>query len=232
MTQEEILQMVSHNLKYNAYVYNQLSTLTDTWNGEYKIEYLYDTIPDNSLLFMVPNYSSLPTGIVNDTDGVEYQTTYVEANKLIIRYLIGTYTDEHGNKRGRYSSKTYKIYVEAPEGSMRLAGEGDIIAHRLAMFRFIKGDEDTVILINSPIYNSVNLSSLTVTNKASFYSRPVIVDPITKDEIPLATNTDLLALTNRVEKLESKFQYGTQDAEDALLDADVGTIYIQVEEGE
>jgi hypothetical protein len=224
--------MVSHNLKYNAYVYNQLSALTDTWNGDYKIEYLYEKIPDNSLLFMVPKYSSLPTGIPNDTDGEEYSTTYVDSNKLTIRYLIGTRTDEHGNKRGVYNSKVYKIYVEAPEGSMRLAGEGDIIANRLAIFRFIKGDKDSVILTNSPIYNSVSLSNLTVTNKATFYSRPVILDPITKDEIPLATNTDLLSLTKRVEKLENKFQYGTEDAENALIDADVGTIYIQVEEGE
>jgi len=225
MTQEEILQLVSNNLKYNAYVYNQLSTLVDTWDGDYKIEYLYESIPDNSLLFMVPKYSSLATVRTDD------ETTPIEANKLTIRYLIGTKVID-GVKRGVYSSKSYKIYVESPEGTMTLATIGDIIAHRLAIFRFIKGDTDSVILVNSPLYNSVSLSTLTVTNKAAFYQRPVIVDKITGAEVPLATNTDLLALTKRVETLENKFQYGTEDAEDALVDAEVGTIYIQVEEGE
>lgn len=226
MTQEEILQLVSHNLKYSAYVYNQLSTLADNWDGNYKIEYLHERIPDNSLIFMVPKYSSLPTVYSEDS------VSPIDSNKLTIRYLISTRIDEDGIKRGVYSFKTYKIYVENPEGTLTLATRGDIIAHRLAIFRFIQGDDDSVILINSPLYNSVSLSTLTVTNRAAFYTRPVLIDKATGAEIPMATNTDLLALTKRVETLENKFQYGTIDAEEALADAEVGTIYIQVEEGE
>ena len=224
MTQEELLNLVSNNLKYSAYVYNQLSTLSETWNGDYKIEYLYDKVAPNSLVFLVPKHSSLPT--VYSEDSVEP----IEANTLTIKFLIGT-QEINGVKRGVYSSKTYKIYVETPEGRLTLATRGDIIANRLAMFRFIQGDNDSVILINSPLYNSISLSTLAVTNKATFYTVPVIVDKVTKAEIPIATNTDLLALEERVKKLENKFQYGTIDAENALMDADVGTIYIQVEEG-
>ena len=40
MTQEEILRLISNNLKYSAYVYTQLNTVGN-WNGDYKIEYLY-----------------------------------------------------------------------------------------------------------------------------------------------------------------------------------------------
>ena len=225
MTQEEILQLISRNTKYNTYVYTQLSTLADKWDGDYKIEYLYEQIPDNTLIFMVPKYSSLSTVYSEDSPSP------VAANTLTIRYLTGT-REENGVLKGVYSYKSYKIYVENPEGTLTLATNGDIIAHRLAMFRFIQGDNDSVILINSPLYNSVSLSTLTVTNKAAFYTRPVLIDSETKDEIPLATNTDLLALTSRVERLENKFQYGTIDPEEALIDAEVGTIYIQVEEGE
>jgi hypothetical protein len=70
-----------------------------------------------------------------------------------------------------------------------------------------------------------------VTNKSKFYQRPVVVDEVTGAEIPLASNTDLTALENRIRKLENKFVYGTVNAEEALIDADEGTIYIQVEEG-
>ena len=214
MTQEEIYKLISNNMKYGAYVYNQLSTLSSQWDNNYKIEYLYDTIPNNSLLFMVPIYSSK-----NSTC------------KLTIRYLKKTITNSDGTLKGIYQEKTYDVYVENPEGVLTKASKGDIVAHRLCIFRFINGDDDTVILINSPLYNSVSLSTLTVVNKAKFYQRPVVVDAVTEAEIPLASNTDLLALENRVAKLESKFTYGTVSAEEALVDAEEGTIYIQIEEG-
>jgi hypothetical protein len=221
----EILALLANNLKYGAYVYTQLSTPATVWDGDYKIEFLYEQLPDNCLVFMVPKYSSLST---KQTDGTEKT---INANKLTIKYLVSTEI-VNGVKRGKYTSKSYNIYVESPEGILTLATKGDIIANRLAIFRFIKGDNDSVILVNSPLYNSVSLSTLTVTNKATFFTRPVVVDNATNSEIPLATNTDLRALEERVEKLENKFQYGTKDPEEALLDAEIGTIYIRVEEGE
>lgn len=214
MTQNDLLQLVSNNLKYGAYVYTQLSTPNETWQGNYKIDYLYEQLPDNCLIFMVPKYSSL-----NGT------------NRLTIRFLIDTKI-ENGIKRGVYSSKSYNIYVENSEGTLTPAAKGDIIANRLSIFRFIKGDSDSVILINSPIYNSISLSTLSVTNKAAFYSRPVIVDTATQSEIPVATKTDVSLLEQRIAALEAKIQYGTKDAEEVLLDAPLGTIYIKVEEGE
>lgn len=225
MTQEELLQLVANNLKYSAYVYTQLSTPTETWEGDYKIDYLYEKIPDNCLIFMVPKYSSLPTKRYDGTEEV------ISENKLTVRYLTGV-TIVNGVKRGQYTSRSYTIYVENPEGVLTLATKGDIIANRLAIFRFIKGDEDTVILINSPIYNSVQLSTLSVTNKAAFYRRPVVVDNTTGSEIPVATTTDVNLLEQRIATLESKILYGTEDPEDALIDAPLGTIYIRVEEGE
>lgn len=214
MTQEEIYKLISNNMKYGAYVYNQLSTLSSQWDNNYKIDYLYDAIPNNSLLFMVPIYSSKESTC-----------------KLTIRYLKKTITNSDGTLKGIYQEKTYDVYVENPEGVLTKASKGDIVAHRLCIFRFINGDDDTVILINSPLYNSVSLSTLTVTNKTKFYQRPVVADDVTGVEIPLASNTDLTALENRVAKLESKFTYGTVSAEEALVDAEEGTIYIQIEEG-
>lgn len=225
MTNDEILQLLANNLKYSAYVYTQLSKHSTAWDGDYTIEFLYESLPDNCLIFMVPKYSSLSTRRTTSTEQV------IEANKLTIKYLIGTET-VGGIRRGKYTSKTYNIYTETPEGNLTLATKGDIIANRMAMFRFIKGDKDSVILINSPLYNSVSLSTLTVTNKTTFFTRPVVVDSYTSAEVPLATNTDLLALEQRVKKLEDKFQYGAIDPEEALIDAEVGTIYIRVEEGE
>lgn len=215
MTQEQLLKLVSHNLKYGAYVYNQLTTLYTSWDGNYKIEYLYEDIPDNSLLFMVPVYSSKK-----------------ENNKLTIRYLTGTRTNAQGVQVGVYKEKSFNILIENPEGYLTKATEGDIIANRLCIFRFVKGDNDTVILINSPLYNSVSISTLTVVNEATFYTMPTVVDPITDSRIPLTSKTDFLALQERVSKLESKFQFGVEDANTALAGADVGTIYIQVEDGD
>lgn len=209
MTQEEILALVSNNLKYSAIVYNQLPTPYTTWDGNFKIEYLYEEVPRDSLIFMVPKYSSL------DID-----------NKLTIRYLIGTYID-NGIKRAKYKDKTYTIYVENSEGNLTKASRGDIVANRLAIFRFLKGDEDTVFLVNSPLINEASLSRLLVTNDAKFYNIPKLITE-TGDEIPLATNIDLLALANRVTRLENKFIYGTESPEDALKTAEIGTIYIQV----
>lgn len=215
MTQEQLLKLVSHNLKYGAYVYNQLSTLYSTWDGNYKIEYLYEDVPANSLLFMVPVYSSKQ-----------------DNNTLTIRYLSGTRKNENGVLVGVYKEKTYNIYIENPEGFLTKATEGDIVANRLCIFRFIKGDNNTVILINSPLYNSISVSTLNVTNEASFHTTPTVVDKTTDARIPLVTKTELLALTERVRKLENKFQFGVADAYEALASAEVGTIYIQVEDGD
>ena len=224
MTQEQLLKLVSHNLKYGAYVYNQLNTLYDDWDGNYKIEYLYDEIPDNSLLFMVPVYSSKDIS-------KEYEEGKKYTNKLTIRYLAGS-REQQGVIVGVYKEKTYTILIENPEGYLTKATSGDIVANRLCIFRFIKGDDNTVILLNSPLYNSISLSTLSVTNEATFYTTPTVVDKTTQARVPLVTETKLVELENRVAKLESKFQFGSDDASSALATASVGTIYIQVEKGD
>ena len=218
MTQEEMLKLLSTNLKYSAYVYNQISTVSETWEGEYKIEYLYDKVPNNSLLFMVPQYSSI-------------ESRGNKTNRLVLKYLVGTKM-ENGELKSIYKSRTYEIYKENSEGILSKVTKGDIIANRLVIFRFINGDSDSVILVNNPLYNDVSISTLTVTNAATFFATPCVVEPTTKSKIPLATNIDLINLEKRVKKLEDRFQYGTADPEDVLINADIGTIYIQVEEGE
>ena len=214
MTETEMYKLISNNLKYGAYVYNQINLLPSEWNGNYTIEYLYDSIPNNSLLFMVPVYSSI--------EGT---------NSLTLRYLVRT--EKVGDViKGIYQSKNFTIYVENPEGILTKATKGDIIAHRLCIFRFIKGDDDTVILVNSPSYNSVSYNNISVTGEAKFYNTPVVVDKSTGSKIPLATKTDFISLENRVATLERKFIYGSIEAEEALIDAEPGTIYIKVEEGQ
>ena len=215
MTQEEILALMANNLKYSAITYNQLHTPHDTWDGDFKIEYLYSEVPRDALIFMVPKYSSI--------EG---------ENKLTIRYLVGSFIDANGIKRAKYKDISYTIYVENSDGNLTQASRGDIVANRLAIFRFLKGDKDTVFLVNSPLINNVNITTLTVTNEAKFYTVPKVIDSKTGIETPLATNIDLIALTNRVSKLEHKFIYGYIDPEEALADADIGTIYIQTESGE
>ena len=214
MTETEMYKLISNNLKYGAYVYNQINLLPSEWEGRYTVEYLYDQIPNNCLLFMVPVYSSI--------EGT---------NTLILRYLKGT-EKINGVLKGVYTSKQFTIYVENPEGILTKATKGDIIAHRLCIFRFIKGDDDTVILVNSPLYNSVSYNNIAVTGEAKFYNPPVVVDKNTDSKIPLITKADFISLENRVATLERKFIYGSIEAEEALIDAEPGTIYIKVEEGQ
>ena len=215
MTQEQVLRLVSHNLKYGAYVYNQLTTLYDSWDGNYKIEYLYDKIPDNSLLFMVPVYSSKETN-----------------NKLTLRYLTGTRTNSDGTQVGVYAETTLDIFIENPEGFLTRATSGDILPNRLCIFRFIKGDNKMVILINSPLYNSISVSTLNVVNETTFHTIPTVVDKVTESKIPLVTKVQLAELENRISILEDRIRFGTTDANEALADAEEGTIYIQVENGD
>ena len=49
-------------------------------------------------------------------------------------------------------------------------------------------------------------------------------------EYTFITTKDLLALTSRIEALENKIIFGTEDPEDILSDKPTGSVYIRYEE--
>jgi hypothetical protein len=213
---QNVLACANHIVKYGAVCYTQINR-SNIADGEFRIKYPYSELPSNGLLFLVPQFSS-----------IEAHTDIATPiyNKLIIQYPqlnpvtgVASYTGE----------KKYVMVKETPEGTHNHVTKGDIIANRLAIFRFIAGDSDNIILVNNPQYNNIQISTLHVTQDASFESIPVYKQS-RNVEIPLALSTEVLALENRIRKLENKFLYGTVDAEEALADADEGTIYIKIEE--
>ena len=214
---QDLIKLLKDTAKYNTYIYNQIPTLYDSWNNDYKIEYLYDKVPSNSILLVLPCFSSETPN--KNTPNVTLSIRYIYSYKTLNNELVPIYREQN-----------YTVYVETQEGTLKKASKGDIIANRLCIFRFIEGDIDSVILVNSPLYNSVSLSTLTVTNKTKFYQKPIVI--LQNDqEVQVVTQEQLNSLEARVEQLENKFQYGTQDPQEAMIDMPNGSIYIQVEKG-
>ena len=203
-------------LNYLPMIYNQ-QKVNPINTGEIVIKYPYETIPDNALLFVLPLYSSIEEG----------------NNKLTIKFAK---VISDGSRVTYSTVKSYEIIVEDTNGTKRKAGPGDIVANRLCMFRFITGNSSQIILCNNPIYNSLNCSTLCITNSAKFYTTPTVVyytNQGIEKETPLALNQDLQSLAARVTALENKFKVGTDTAEKYFNDnpnAPQGTIYLQVEE--
>ena len=207
---ETMFSYTSNLSKYGAICYTQ-QKLTTNPNGEFIIKYPYEKLPNNGLLFVVPQFNS-----------IKHQTA--QSNKLIIKF-------PQINSEGKieYSgTKIYSIITETSEGRHRPATSGDIIANRMAIFRFITGDDNTVILINNPQYNDIQVSTLHVTNSVVFDTTPLVNED--SGTTPLATTAEVIELSKRVEMLENKFQYGTQDVDSVLYNAPAGTIYIKLED--
>lgn len=202
-------------IRYGAVCYTQVRVNTSQpFDGEYVIRYPYEELPNNGLLFVVPQYSSIP---IDET----------KRNRLTIRFQ----QVQRDGTVAYTGKKTYDIIKETSNGVHNLASSGDIVANRLAIFRFITGDKNSIILVNNPQYNEVQISTLHVTNNASFHRIPTVI----KDEgtpVQLSTVDELLKLEDRVLKLENKFIYGVADAKDVLYDKPEGTIYIKIEENE
>jgi hypothetical protein len=201
-------------LNYLPMIYNQqqLNTVND---GKITIKYPYDKIPENAILFVLPLYSSL-----------EYN------NKLAIKFAQ---VSQNGTVVSYDVVKEYNIMVEDINGTKRAAGLGDIVANRLCMFRFMTNNSSEIILINNPIYNNLNCSTLCITNSAKFHEIPKYVKEINgiEREFEVALNQDLQTLEARVTALENKFKVGTESAEEYFANnptAEKGTIYLQVEE--
>lgn len=208
-----VLNSILQSLKYMPYVFTQVNTGAI---GEYIIRYPHREVPDNSLLFMLPTRNAHPT-----------------INKLIL-LLPNVQRDDTGNTTITYNNDDrieYNIIMEHNDGTMRNAREFSIIANRLALFRFIKGDKDTVVLTNNPNFNDINISTLLVNNNAVFRQKP-IYSPDPNDsskDAEIVTADQYNALLKRVEDLEKMFVFGDQDPQEALADKPDGTIYVKVE---
>lgn len=151
-------------------------------------------------------------------------------NKLRIKFA---YTDNDGNVTYG-NDKYYDILIEQSDGRKRYADEGHIVANRLAIFRVGDRDDNNITLINSPIYNEINASSIIVTTDATFYKTPKIKLPKENEADPdktisLTRSDEFAELEARVELLEERIQIGTAEAEDALAGYPDGTLYIKVD---
>jgi hypothetical protein len=194
------------------YIYNQVQTTID---NEFVLRYAHDHVPSNSLLYFLPTRNSVTPGT-----GL--------FNKLVVAFP----TQELDGSISYTTKKSYNIMIENNNGSLQKAGEHALIANRLAIFRFIKGDSDTVILINSPYYNNIGVNNLVVTNDAIFYSTPVIriQDGLTVTEHLVATKTEIADLQEQINDFKNRILYGEEDPDIALASAPNGTVYIKVEE--
>jgi len=210
MDETRLFNLLEKSLHYTPIVYKQTlySTNQAQFDNKFVLEFKHTDLPDDSILFFVPSISS------NDSADC----------KLIVRipYVEGT------TGKYKYSDTEYDIVVEENDLTMRKAKKGDLLAFRMCMFRFQKSSK-RAILCNSPLYDDAIFNTLKVTD-CQFINRPTFVDPGTGVTYTLVTTKEFNELIDRVEKLESRIIYGTEDAEEALKDRPSGTIYIKVEE--
>ena len=199
MTEEELLhKLLESSLKYTPIVYQQSSFNVDrnAFGNGYVLEYKFENIPADSLLFFVPIMSCNGPSTLN------------------VRTPLNNNT---------YKDNVFEVLVETNDGKMRKAQLGDIIAYRMCIFRFKKGTSK-IVLCNSPLYDEAAFSRINV-NKAKFDSIPEVGD----DGDTLALQSDFNKALDRIDALEKKFKFGTDDPEDALENEPAGTVYIQIE---
>ena len=205
----QLLTLLQNTLKYEGIVYNQssYSTNMESTGTLFTLEYKHTSIPEDSLLFFVPAFSSSGPSQL----------------KIRVPYKVAGEVDY------RYTDKIYDIVVETNNGLTRTVAANDIIAYRMCIFRFKKGS-NKIILCNSPLYDEALFSSLRVTN-CEFLNVPTIVNnDNANDIITLTTSKQLLALEERVAALEQKIIFGTEDPDVMLSGKPAGTVYIQIEE--
>ena len=200
-------------LNYLPMVYNQQPLEKE---GEFIIKYPYSSIPENAILFVLPLYNSI-----------------LADNKLKIKFAT---LDKTTNLVTYSVTKVYNIFIEDVEGSRRVATQGDIVANRLCMFRFMSNNSSDIILCNNPTYNNLSCSTLCTIGVAKFYQPPEVVyytGAGAEKTTPVALNSDLEKLATRVLALENKIKFGTETVDQYLEKNPTtpeGTIYIQVEE--
>jgi hypothetical protein len=211
MTDQEFFNLLEKSLMYTPIVYKQsiFTTSQNNFDNKFRLEYKFSDIQADGLLFFVPSVSS------------------GEGNCELIVSLPKKLGDSDNNFS--YQDETYDIVVEQNDGTTRPATKGDIIAFRMCFFRFRKTQKQAV-LCNSPLYNSAIFSQAKIID-CEFVNLPTIKDPLNESlTYTLVSSKDLDTIKTRLDKLESRIIFGTEDPEDALADKPTGTIYIQHEE--
>lgn len=186
-------------------------------DGDIVINYPYEEVPNNSLLFVVP---------LRGSNNI--------SNRLVIKHpqLVTT----NGTTKVEYptnKTKEYTIYIENHDGSKRQVKSGDIVPDRLCIFRFLSASSNIVILCNNPIYDNLHCSTLTITNETIFYRQPSIIGANNQTVDTLALSSDVKSVKDTADSLKERIQTGTQSAEDffdAHPELPAGTIYLQMEE--
>lgn len=214
---KNVLETLLQAINYLPHVYQQVDGGS---NNSITIKYPFTEVPSDSLLFVLPTRNmTAATGL-----GVKNTLTIYLPQVEIIE----------GEKKVTHSSAsqvTYEIVTETNEGSIKPVQANQILANRVAIFRFIKRGTVKAVLMNSPLHGSIDLNELLVTNQARFRQLPIYSpDPedSTKDET-FVPRSDYNKLLQRVEALESKFLFGEDDPEVALEGKPDGTIYIKVD---
>lgn len=205
-------KILAKMLPYMPRIYTQASYIPTTEENERKfgLIYKFSYLPSDALLYFVPTQSSV--------NGI---------NKLIIK--IPSIDNPTGDEENvTYRDIAYDIVIETNNGATRAATEGDIIAYRMCIFRFAKTSTNTIVLTNSPSYNSLKISELAATN-ALFLNLPKVGEN-SLSAVKLATLADISNLQEQINRLDGKVIYGTKDPEEALAGLPNGTLYVQIEE--
>ena len=217
---KSVLEILLQSANYMPFVYPQL---TMDKSNIFTIRYPFAEIPDNSLLFMVPIRNSQELG-----EDVQFNKLKLLMPRIVYNTGDGTTSVDYDTQ----VPKVFNIFLEGLDGKLTPASLNALIANRMAIFRFIKNDNNSVILINNPYYNNMQLNTIVVNQDATFRSVPVLQpDPNdSTNQTKLALESDMIALENRIAALENKFLYGAEEPDTALADSPDGTIYIKVEE--
>jgi len=180
------------------------------------------------------------TQVRDDDDGiftVEVPTSKQFSDNILyfvpVKYSIATPNDEENKLRLKKSLDEepieFTIVIEHSDGTLKKAGLGAIVPNRLCMIRF---SGNHAIIINPSLTTDLSASNLVVTDNVTFYERPVVyLDDIT-DRAEVVVDRDLDRINLELNKISdiSKILIGTDTAENALQDAENGTIYLRREE--
>lgn len=182
---------------------------------------------------------NIPTGQETISEySIIYPSDDAPKNGLLFLLPKFTNTQDTSKLRIKYvnENKIYTIYLENNDGSLIKAPRGSIIANRLAILRFINGDDNSIILTNNPYYNSLKVSELRVSNKTVFNQIPYYLPNGVEDTDNLSEVYRLVIfsefdeLRRRVERIEHMFVIGEKDVKDVAEELEDGQIYMKVSE--
>lgn len=216
---QQISDLLIQAYKHMPVIYDQKnvfgSQVTDDMPSSYVINYPFDTIEYDALLYVLPKY----TAFSNDVRLCIIPNNNVSA------------------------MKEYTVYIEKANGALERAVAGSIVANRLATFRFNRMNKTSVILTNNPYSGAgaVAFASINVSQDAVFNEIPQVhyskvlesngqateVVPV-EDTVALQSQVDELA--DKVDILNKRIVVGTKEIDEAKDELKEGQIYIKVDE--